>query len=146
VIEADWPYFVRWSEQRRKFEWGERPKDLEGCGSIRARDWRRHRWLAGYVSPLDRARRLARLLKDPSIRTQTRLAQVVGLDRERVVRLLNVLKLPEPILRALEERKGDPAFTAFFHEKRLRQIHALKDQENRLLAFEQMLRHFEAKR
>jgi hypothetical protein len=74
------------------------------------------------------------------------LAQVVGIGRERVVRILNVLKRPEPILRALEERKDDPAFTAFFHEKRLRQIHALKDQEDQLFAFDQMLRHFEAKR
>ncbi len=86
------------------------------------------------VSPVVLALTFQRMLATGKVNSQSELARKVGLTRARVTQVLNLLKLPDSVIRSLCT-VSDPEKIAFFSERRLRSITHLARANEQIRAF-----------
>jgi len=86
------------------------------------------------VSPARLALALQRMLEEGEVNNQSDLARKVGLTRARITQVLNLLKLPDSVIRNLCS-VSEPKSIAFFSERRLRSITRLPRTKEQLKAF-----------
>jgi len=86
------------------------------------------------VNPVSLALAFRKMLDDGTVISQSQLARKVGLTRARVAQILNLLKLPDSVIRnlcSIHESKE----IAFFSERRLRSITRLPSAKEQIRAF-----------
>ncbi len=79
-----------------------------------------------------------KMLDDGTVSSQSHLAQQVGLARARVTQILNLLKLPDSVIRnlcSIPESKG----IAFFSERRLHSITRLPSAKELIRTFHDLM-------
>jgi len=92
-----------------------------------------------YTSPLQEARRYARILEnDPSVTTRADLAREMGVSRARVTQVTNLLRLDSEVQEKLLKLEDQGAMR-FFSERRLRPLIQIEDPRRQLQEFERML-------
>jgi len=74
------------------------------------------------------------MLEEGEVNNQSDLARKVGLTRARITQVLNLLKLPDSVIRNLCS-VSEPKSIAFFSERRLRSITRLPRTKEQLKAF-----------
>ena len=89
-------------------------------------------------SPLQEALRYAEVLSEPSIVSRAQIGERFGVTRTRVCQMLNLLELDDRIKGYLSGIK-DPKEHNFFTERRLRPIAFIKDKNEQLRKFGELL-------
>jgi hypothetical protein len=84
------------------------------------------------------ALKLQALLDSRVYPTQTDVAAALGLSRARITQIINLLKLPRPIIEFLADCR-DPAILDHFTERRLRPLTRLANDKQKLDEFGRML-------
>jgi len=88
-----------------------------------------------YKNPIFEARKYAQILALPSIQTYTQVGAHFGVSRARVCQMMNLLKLPEKIVRYVENL-GDSEELKCFTERKLRPV---INASNQSAAFNELL-------
>lgn len=86
------------------------------------------------ASPVALALAFQQMLEDGEVNNQSHLARKVGLTRARVTQILNLLKLPDSVIRNLCSI-SEPKKIALFSERRLRSITRLPRAKEQIKAF-----------
>jgi hypothetical protein len=86
------------------------------------------------VSPVALALAFQQMLEDGEVNNRSDLARKVGLTRARVTQILNLLKLPDSVIRNLCS-VSEPKSLVFFSERRLRSITRLPKAKEQIKAF-----------
>ena len=89
-------------------------------------------------SPLQEALKYAEILKEPSIVSKAQVGERFGVTRARVCQMLNLLELDDRIKGYLLDIKDSKEHN-FFTEKRLRDIAIIKDKDEQLRRFRELL-------
>ncbi|MBI2932543.1 MAG: hypothetical protein HYY16_12910 [Planctomycetes bacterium] len=122
------PYFTRATGKRRFFALDEKPDLLKHLDTIDQRAWKQYDAHLRRIPPLERAEFYRGLIEQKKLRSVCALARLLGQQEEGLRPYLNLLKLPEPILRFLKENRT-PAFVRYLSVKRLQPLVKLDARE-----------------
>ena len=115
-------YFAVYRGRRRKLISGKPPPGLPCERPVSARDWQAYLNRMSEEPPWERAWRYRLMMSHQGFKSIRALAWALKEDHSRVARVLQILKLPEPVLAVLRTHAGHPRVRAHFTEKRLRQL------------------------
>ena len=97
-------------------------RGFPGEGPCSARDWDAYLNRMSEEPPWERAWRYRLMMSHQGFKSIRALAWALKEDHSRVARVLQILKLPEPVLAALRAHADHPRVRARFTEKHLRQM------------------------
>ncbi len=89
------------------------------------------------------AQRYADALNQHPLTTKTQLAELLGVSRVWVYRMLNLLKLAPPILNFILLAHDSPELRKFLSERRLRPLTRMKSEAEQVEAFRELVREEE---
>jgi len=76
---------------------------------------------------LDEARRYREYLERKDVNTKAEIAEMFGISRARVAQYLNLLKLPNKIIKFLDNNRENSEVRKYFTERRLRPLTLIDD-------------------
>ena len=71
---------------------------------------------------LDEARRYQEYLERKDVNTKAEIAEIFGVSRARVTQYLNLLKLPNQVIKFLDTNIGNLEVIKYFTERKLRSL------------------------
>jgi len=78
------------------------------------------------------------LIQDNSL-TKAELAAILGVSRARVTQLLNILKLPSPVINFIEKNKSNIEINSILTERKLRPLTIINDIEKCIEKFNEII-------
>ena len=117
---------------------GEMPYNIKADRRITKKLLKQAKPVIRKPSPLQEALKYAEILKEPSIVSKAQVGERFGVTRARVCQMLNLLELDDRIKGYLLDIKDSKEHN-FFTEKRLRDIAIIKDKDEQLRRFRELL-------
>jgi hypothetical protein len=137
-LRAPTPCYTRWANRRQEFVLGGKPDALKGVGTLHQKVWKQYQNHLDRTTPLDRARFYARQMEARRLRSTAALERLLGEPTLRVWRALQLLALPEPIQRFLDEHRT-PEVIRYFTERKLLELLKLGDARRIGRRFQEMV-------
>ena len=133
-------YFYKTTCDRQPvFIIGTKPPQLARLANVTRRHGQNYDNFLRRTNPILEARRYAECLTRESVTTKAQVAEIFGVSRPRVTQYMNLLKLPQVIQDFLLAHGDDPVVRNYFRERRLRPLTYLKDPDDIVCRFEEMV-------
>lgn len=133
-------YYISLDKREQIINFSQKPKKLPLSRRAWAKDMRRLKSNNEGLFVLDEARRYQEYLERKDVNTKAEITEIFGVSRARVTQYLNLLKLPKQVINFLEKNKENSEVRKYFTERRLRLLTWIKDTEQCIKKFNEMLR------
>ena len=132
------PIFIQYSRQRLAIIEGKAPYNLKGDMRITKKLLREAKPITRNPSPLEEALRYLEVSKEPSVVSRAQVGSRFGVSRARVCQILGLLDMDESIQKYLLSIEDSKAHN-FFTERRLRPIAVIKDKNEQIMRFREIV-------
>ena len=139
VAWASTPYYKANRNRQPVFVPEERPPQLAHLAAVTQRQMQNYRNFLRRLNPIEEGQRYAECLATEGSGTKARVAEMLRVSRARVTQYMNLLDLPLAIQKFLLEHDDDPVIRKYFTERRLRPLMRVKNAEEILERFEEMM-------
>lgn len=132
------PVYMQYTRQGLSIFEGDTPHNIKTDKRITKKLLKQAKPIIRRPCPLQEALRYVEVLNEPSIVSKAQVGEQFGVTRARVCQMLNLLELDDRIKNYLLGIK-DPKEHNFFTERRLRGIAIIKDNNEQLRRFNELM-------